>query len=78
MLRIKAGMSRRTVGALQVQFLDKVFFMPVVVLHVVFWSRQCIMGGSAVAVHPPCCFAEADSHGPGCSGDHLHSTVAAH
>ena len=35
------------------QFLDKVFFMPVVVLRVVSWSRQCstLIGGSAVAVH---------------------------
>ena len=33
-----AGMDHRTVGALQVQFLDKVFYMPVVVLRVVSWS----------------------------------------
>ena len=46
-----AGMDHRTVGALQLQFLDKVLFLPVVVLHVVFWSRQCSFGGSAVAVH---------------------------
>ena len=35
----------------QVQFLDKVFYMPVVVLRVVYWSRQCSFGSSAVAVH---------------------------
>ena len=46
-----AGMDHRTVGAFQVQFLDKVFFMPVVVLRVVYWSRQRSIGGSAVAVH---------------------------
>ena len=46
-----AGMDHRTVGALQVQFLDKVFYMPFVVLRVVSWSRQCSIGGSAVAVH---------------------------
>ena len=46
-----AGMDHRTVGALQVQFLVKVFYMPVVVLRVVFWSRQCSIGGPAVAVH---------------------------
>ena len=34
----------------QVQFLDKVLHMPVVVLRVVYWSRQCSIG-SAVAVH---------------------------
>ena len=65
----------------QVQFLDKVFFMPFVVLRVVSWSRQCSIGGSAVTVHhgrvTPCCFAEADPHCPGCSDDHLLSTVAA-
>ena len=46
-----AGMDHRTVGALQVQFLDKVFYMPVVVLRVVSWSRQCSIGGSAAAGH---------------------------
>ena len=46
-----AGLDHKTVGVLQVQFLDKVFYMPVVVLRVVFWSRQCSIGGSAVAVH---------------------------
>ena len=46
-----AGMDHRTVGASQVHFLDKVFYMPVVVLRVVSWSRQCSLGGSAVAVH---------------------------
>ena len=37
----------------QVQFLDKVFYMPVVVLRVVPRSRQCsaLFGGSAVTVH---------------------------
>ena len=29
-----------------VQFLDKVLYMPVVVLRVVYWSRQCSIGGS--------------------------------
>ena len=29
-----------------------------------------------MVVVTPCCFAEADPHGPGCSDDHLHSTVA--
>ena len=48
----------------------------------------CIGPDSAVLAVPqlqfitvvvtPCCFAEADPHGPGCSDDHLHSTVAAH
>ena len=40
-------------GGSQVQFLDKVFYMPVGVLCVVSWSRQCsiLFGGSAVAVH---------------------------
>ena len=46
-----AGMDHRTVWSSQVHFLDKVFYMPVVVLRVVFWSRQCSIGGSAVAVH---------------------------
>ena len=36
---------------LTVLFLDKVLFMPVVVLRVLYWSRQCSIGGSAVAVH---------------------------
>ena len=36
---------------LTVHFLDKVLYMPVVVLRVVYWSRQCSIGGSAVAVH---------------------------
>ena len=42
------------------QFLDKVFYMPVIVLRVVSWSRQCstLFGVSAVAVHHGhrCCF----------------------
>ena len=40
-------------GGSQVQFLDKVFYMLVVVLRVVSWFRQCstLFGGSAVAVH---------------------------
>ena len=40
-------------GGSQVQFLDKVFYMPVVVLRVVPRSRQCstLFGGSAVTVH---------------------------
>ena len=40
-------------GGSQVQFLDKVFYMPVIVLRVVSWSRQCsaLFGLSAVAVH---------------------------
>ena len=53
------------------QFLDKVFFMPVVVLRVVSWLQFITV------VVTPCCFAEADPHVPGCSDDHLHSTVAA-
>ena len=36
---------------LTVHFLDKVLYMPVVVLRVGYWSRQCSIGGSAVAVH---------------------------
>ena len=36
---------------LTVHFLDKVLYMPVVVLRVVYRSRQCSIGGSAVAVH---------------------------
>ena len=31
-----------------------------------------------IMVVPPCCFAEADPHGPGCSDALFHSTVAAH
>ena len=46
-----AGMDHRTVWSSQVHFLDKVFYMPVVVLRMVSWSRQCSIGGSAVAVH---------------------------
>ena len=49
--RLLAVLDHKSVGVLQVQFLDKVFFMPVVVLRVVYWSRQCSIGGSAVAVH---------------------------
>ena len=48
-----ASMDHRTVGGSQVQFFDKVFYMPVVVLRVVLRSRQCslLFGVSAVAVH---------------------------
>ena len=48
-----AGMDHRTVGGSQVQFLDKVLYLPVVVLCVVLRSRQCctLFGGSAVAAH---------------------------
>ena len=46
-----AGLDHKTVGVLQVQFLDKVVYMPFVVLRVVYWSRQCSICGSAVAVH---------------------------
>ena len=73
-------------GGSQVQLLDKVFYMPVIVLRVVPRSRQC----SAVhclafpllqfitVVDTPCHYAEADPHGPGCSDDHCDLTVAAH
>ena len=63
-------------GGSQVQFLDKVFYMPVVVLRVVSWSRQCCTLFSfpqlqfITVVDTPCRYAEADPHGPGCSDDH--------
>ena len=48
----------------------------VLVQTVQYWRfRSCSSSRSLVL---PCCYAEADPHDPGCSDDHLHSTVAAH
>ena len=59
------------------QFLDKVFYMPVIVLRVVSWSRQCstLFGVSAVAVHHGRRYAVAVPHGPVCSNNHRGSPV---
>ena len=55
MLDIMADMDQKDsfMRGSQVHFLDKVFYMPVVVLCVVSWSRQCstLFGVSAFAVH---------------------------
>ena len=46
-----AGMDHRTVWSSHRCSSWIIFYMPIVVLRVVSWSRQCSIGGSAVAVH---------------------------